>query len=309
MQGTDGLIGIDLGGTKIEAAVLDGGHRVTWRERVPTPSGDYPATLDALQGLVARIEAETGCRGPVGMATPGAVSRRSGRMKNCNSTCLIDRPLREDLEQRIGRPVRIANDADCLALSESVDGAAAGHGSVFAVILGTGVGAGITVGGHLLGGPNAIAGEWGHNPLPEAVRDPGDTRTCYCGRANCVETFVSGPGLERSWTLLGGAPLRVPGIDARRRQGDPLAERVLAAHHRQLAAALAVVINILDPEIVVFAGGLSNLPGLVAGVRAQLAPFVFSDTVETALTTALHGDSSGIRGAAWLWQEGPPGAK
>lgn len=310
MTAADGaMIGIDLGGTKIEAAVLDRNHRVTWRQRVPTPVGDYPATLDALAGLVERIARETGCRGPLGMATPGAISRRSGRMKNCNSTCLIDQPLCEDLARRTGRPVRIANDADCLALSETVDGVARDCDSVFAVILGTGVGAGITVGGRLLAGPNAIAGEWGHNPLPETVRDPDDRRTCYCGRENCVETFLSGPGIETSWRRLGGPDLRVPEIVRRREERDPLAERLLETCFRQLAAGLAVVINILDPEIVVFAGGVSNIPGLCNGVRPALPGFVFSDSVETVLATAMHGDSSGVRGAAWLWREAEPGGR
>lgn len=300
------LAGIDLGGTKIEAALLDATHQIIWRERVPTPGGDYGATLNAIQGLLNRLERETGFSGPLGLATPGSVSRQSGRMKNCNSTCLNDRSLREDLQTLLGQEVRIANDADCLALSETVDGAASGANSVFAAILGTGVGAGITVHGNILFGPNGIAGEWGHNPLPEHLRGDEPARACYCGRRDCIETFVSGPGLERSWVQRGMAPIAGPEIVLRADAGHTVAREVLDTYFDQLAGALAVVLNILDPEIVVFGGGLSALPRICEQVQSRWAPHVFSDSVETRLAVASHGDSSGVRGAAWLWKTEPP---
>lgn len=300
------LAGIDLGGTKIEAALLDASHQVVWRERVPTPCGDYLATLNAMRALLERMELQTGFSGPVGLATPGSVSRQSGRMKNCNSTCLNDRLLREDLQALLGQEVRIANDADCLALSETVDGAARGANSVFAAILGTGVGAGITVHGKILAGPNGIAGEWGHNPLPEHLRRGEADRACYCGRRNCVETFVSGPGLERSWLQQGMKPIRGPEIVAQAESGHAVAGEVLDTYFDRLAGALAVVVNILDPEVVVFGGGLSALPRLCEQVQLRWAPHVFSDSVTTRLAIAKHGDSSGVRGAAWLWRSEPP---
>lgn len=299
------LIGIDLGGTKIEAALLDAAHRVVWRKRVPTPADDYSATLRAIHGLLQDLQAETGCIGPVGIATPGAVSRQSGLMKNCNSTCLNGRALREDLEQLLARPVRIANDADCLALSETVDGAAAGAGSVFAVILGTGVGAGITVGGKILSGPNGIAGEWGHNPLPDHLHQSAPVRTCYCGRQNCLETFLSGPGLQQSWLEKAGTPLSGPEIVVRYQAGDPLAAEILDTYFERLAGALSVVVNILDPEFIVFGGGLSALPDLESQIARRWGRWVFSDSVENRLVVAKHGDSSGVRGAAWLWLPEP----
>lgn len=301
MAEESGLIGIDLGGTKIEAALLNAGHEVVWRRRVPTPADDYQATLSAIRGLIESLEQETGCSGPVGMATPGSISRVSCRMKNCNSICLNGQPLREDLQRLLDRPVRIANDADCLALSETVDGSAAGAQSVFAAILGTGVGAGITIGGKILSGPNGIAGEWGHNPLAEHLRRGESNRDCYCGRLNCVETFLSGPGLELSWLQRTGEQLRGPGIVARAQSGDPDARAVMDMYFDRLAGALAMVVNILDPEFIVFGGGLSALPSLCDEVQKRWSRDIFSDSVDTRLAVARHGDSSGVRGAAWLW--------
>jgi len=292
-------IGIDLGGTKIEIIVLDEHGQERLRRRVPTPRDDYQGTLNTLSALVREAEAELGESASVGIGTPGAVSARTGRMKNCNSVWLNDRPLREDLEDRLGRSVRIANDANCLALSEATDGAAAGASVVFAVILGTGTGAGIVVNGQLLSGANAIAGEWGHNPLPWPGDEERPGPACYCGHRGCLETWLSGPGLAADHQRVTGQ-----GLDAReiaQRGGNEGCVATLARHQDRLARGLAGVINILDPEVIVLAGGVSRLPGLCAGVRERLGDYVFSDQVATRIETARHGDSSGVRGAAWLW--------
>lgn len=295
-------IGIDLGGTKIEGIVMDATSRVLARERVATPAGDYGATLGAITALVQRLEAAAGARElPVGVGTPGAVSRLTGRMKNCNSTCLNGRAFPEDLAARLGRPVRIANDADCLALSEARDGAAAGQGTVFAAILGTGVGGGIVVRGQLLSGPNAIAGEWGHNPLP-APRDgerPGPA--CYCGRHGCIEAWLSGPALSADHARYRGELLSAEVIAQRAAAGDAACDASLARHEERLARALAGVINLLDPDSIVLGGGLSRIARLYERVPELWRGHVFSDRVDTRLVPAQHGDSSGVRGAAWLW--------
>ncbi|HEX4871885.1 MAG TPA: ROK family protein [Nevskiaceae bacterium] len=299
-------IGIDLGGTKIEGVVMAADSRLLARRRRPTPQGDYPATLAAIGALVAELEQAVGAAGlPVGIGTPGAPSRVDGRMKNCNSTCLNGQPLQADLEARLGPRVRLANDADCLALSEASDGAAAGAAVVFGVILGTGVGGGIVVHGRLLAGPNAIAGEWGHNPLPDpqAGEQPGPA--CYCGRHGCIETWLSGPGLAADHARVHGEALDPPALVARAEQGDPAARASLARHARRLAKSLAGVINLLDPEVIVLGGGLSQLASLYTAVPALWAPWVFSDRIDTRLRPAAHGDASGVRGAAWLW---PPDA-
>ncbi|MFN2348494.1 MAG: ROK family protein [Thioalkalivibrio sp.] len=294
-------IGIDLGGTKTEIIVLDEHGRGKLRRRVSTPRDNYQGTLNTLVALVHEAEAELGETASVGIGTPGAVSARTGRMKNCNSVWLNDRPLREDLQDRLGRPVRIANDANCLALSEASDGAAAGASVVFAVILGTGTGAGIVVNGQLLTGANAIAGEWGHNPLPW----PGDEElpgpACYCGRQGCLETWLSGPGLAADHRRVTGQGLDAREIAQRAAGGEEDCLATLARHQDRLARGLAGVINILDPEVIVLAGGVSRLPGLCAGVRGRLGDYVFSDQVATRIEIARHGDSSGVRGAAWLW--------
>jgi predicted NBD/HSP70 family sugar kinase len=299
---TRGLkLGIDLGGTKIELIALDGDGRERLRRREPTPQGDYGATLRAIARLVAAAEATLGARGSVGIATPGAVSRASGRLKNSNSVCLNGKPLREDLEALLARPVRMANDADCFALSEATDGAAAGQGCVFGVIIGTGVGGGIVVQGRLLQGPNAIAGEWGHNPLPWPTDAERPGPDCYCGRQGCIETFLSGPGLARDYAREAGRERAGPDIAALAAAGDAPAEVALGRYEERLARALAHVINLLDPDAVVLGGGLSNLERLYRTVPERWGRWVFSDRVDTLLLPPRYGDSSGVRGAAWLW--------
>jgi len=295
-------IGIDLGGTKIEAILLDDANRERFRKRVETPRGDYEATLGAVAALVREIESAFALkRAPVGIGTPGALSPKTGRIRNCNSTWLIDRPLDRDLERLLDRPVALANDADCFALSEASDGAAAGARCVFGVILGTGVGGGIVVRGRLLDGPNRIAGEWGHNPLPwpEPNELPGPP--CYCGRSGCIESFLSGPGLARDYESAAGQCLEAREIVRRATENrdEACAARLRVYEHR-LAKSLASVINLLDPDVIVLGGGLSNIPTLYENVPRLWGEFVFSDCVLTRLVRALHGDSSGVRGAAWL---------
>lgn len=293
--------GIDLGGTKIELIVLDGTGKEVTRRRRPTPQGDYPATVDIIRSLVEEAEAELGVRTTVGIGAPGAVSKATGKIKNSNSTCLIGKPLTQDLEAKLGRPVRIANDADCFALSEATDGAGAGAGVVFGVILGTGVGAGVIVNGSPLSGPNAIAGEWGHNPLPWPRDDERPGPLCYCGLPGCIETFLSGPGLSRSHLQATGVQLTAEQImnGAEAGQGD--CRRSLEVYEDRLARALAHVINILDPDVIVLGGGLSNCARLYENVPRLWGRYVFSDRVDTLLLPPRHGDSSGVRGAAWLW--------
>lgn len=293
--------GIDLGGTKIEIVALDadGGERL--RRRVATPQGDYAATVDAICALVADAERALGARATVGIGTPGSPSRRDGRMRNANSTCLNGRPLAADLAARLGREIRIANDADCFAMSEAADGAGAGAHSVFGVILGTGVGGGIVVGSRLLAGANAIAGEWGHNPLPLPGADDLPLPPCYCGRAGCIETYLSGPGLAADHARRHGGSLDATMIAARAAAGDAACEASLQRYEARLARALATVINLLDPEVIVLGGGLSRLDRLYRNVPRAWAPHVFSDHIATRLLPAAHGDASGVRGAAWLW--------
>jgi fructokinase len=294
-------IGIDLGGSKIEAIALDAVGVTLARRRIDTPRDDYPGTLAAIAALVAAVESETGRRGTVGVGTPGSLSPFTGRMRNANSTWLNGRPLDRDLAAALGRPVRIANDADCFALSEAIDGAAAGAGSVFGVIIGTGTGAGIVVQGRLLAGPNAIAGEWGHNPLPWPQSEELPGPPCYCGKHGCIETFASGPGLAADFARVSGRRLTAVEIAAAAEAGDPEARATLARHADRLARGLASVINILDPEVIVLGGGLSNLAHLYQALPPLLGRWLFSDGVATRLVPPLHGDSSGVRGAAWLW--------
>ena len=295
-------IGVDLGGTKIEAAALGADGAVLVRRRVPSPRGDYGATLGAIAALVQQVEAETGRRGSVGVGIPGALSATTGTIKNANSTWLQGKPLDRDLAAALGRPVRLMNDANCLAISEAADGAAAGLAVVFAVILGTGVGGGIVVDGRPLAGHNAIAGEWGHNPLPwpEAAELPGPG--CYCGRRGCIETFLSGPGLAADFQRAGGPPLSAEAVVERALEEEPLAAAALARYEDRLARGLAHVLNILDPDAVVLGGGLSNVARLYTAVPALLPRYVFSDSVTTRLLKARHGDSSGVFGAARLWR-------
>lgn len=298
-------IGIDLGGTKIEAIGLVGEEVAAPRRRIPTPRGDYAGTLDAIARLVGEIETEVGLTGKVGIGIPGIVSRTTGLVKNANSTWLIGHPLAADLEARLHRPVRLANDANCFALSEAADGAGRDHEVVFGVILGTGVGGGIAIRKAIHDGPNQIAGEWGHNPLPwPTVEEVATAPPCYCGRAGCIETYLSGPGFERQYAALSGRALPAPEIVRAAEAGDDAARHALADYHDRLARGLASVINVLDPGIVVLGGGMSNLPGLVGAVAERLPRYVFSDSVLTAVALNVHGDSSGVRGAAWLWPDG-----
>jgi fructokinase len=294
-------IGIDLGGTKIEAIALDDAGHALARTRVATPQGDYAATLTAICLLVHAMERETGERGTVGVGTPGATSALTGCIKNANSTVLNERPLRQDLEAALAREVRIANDANCFALSEATDGAGAGAEIVFGVILGTGVGGGIVVREHVLTGANAIAGEWGHNPLPLPEHDDLPLPACYCGRAGCIETYLSGPGLARDHFECSGERLGPATIAARAAAGDARCEITLAHYETRLARALAQVINLLDPQIIVLGGGLSQLTRLYDHVPHLWTPYVFSDRIVTRLLPPVHGDAGGVRGAAWLW--------
>lgn len=296
-------IGIDLGGTKIEGAALSPSGETLFRRRVPTPRNDYEGTLAAVAALVAEIEEKVDARGTVGVGIPGAMSPATGKVKNANSVWLIGKPLDRDLELRLGRPVRIANDANCFALSEALDGAARGAGTVFGVILGTGVGGGIVAGGAPIVGRNSIAGEWGHNPLPwpEGAELPGPP--CYCGAHGCIETYLSGPGMTRDHLEATGRRLEAQEIAERAQAGEPDAEATMARYERRLARALAMVINILDPDCIVVGGGLSNATRLYDNVPRLWTPFVFSDTVATRLKPPAHGDSSGVRGAARLWPD------
>lgn len=302
-------VGIDLGGTKIEGVLMGAGGTIIARQRVATPRDDYQSTLKAIAELVNQLEHKLSQPATIGIGTPGAVSHITHCMKNCNSTCLNGQELKQDIEQLLRREVRIANDADCFALSEAVDGAAAGLASVFGVILGTGVGGGIVANGKLLSGPNSIAGEWGHNLLPAtAPRICAErSRRCYCGRDDCVETYLSGPGLARSFYELNAeyesanAPYTAERIAALAQTGDRDSQHVLDIYAQQLAAALAQVINIVDPHAVVLGGGISNIEALYSLVPRYWSAFVFTDQVQTRLLRNRHGDSSGVRGAAWLW--------
>lgn len=302
-------IGVDLGGTKIEVIALDGARasraqRVLLRRRVPTPRDDYAATVAAIASLVTGAERELGERGTVGVGIPGTLSALTGRVRNANSTWLNGRALREDLQAALGREVRIQNDANCLAVSEAVDGAAAGAGVVFAAILGTGVGAGIAIDGRALRGANGIAGEWGHVPLPAPRDDERPGPRCWCGRDGCIETWLSGPALAADHRRAGGEPLDARAIAT---LADPACAATLERWLDRLARGLAMIVNVLDPDVIVLGGGLSNVDAACRELPARLAPRVFSDEVRTRIVRSAHGDSSGVRGAAWLWNDdGPP---
>jgi fructokinase len=287
-------IGVDLGGTKIEALALDEAGREVLRRRVATPQGDYSATVAAVAALINDLEAALKAKGTVGVGIPGALSRVTGVIKNANSTCLIGHPLKQDLERALGREIRLENDANCFALSEAADGAGKGASVVFGVILGTGVGGGIVVDGKLLVGTNAIAGEWGHNPLPLPRAEDLPLPACYCGRSGCMEAYLSGPALARHHKQATGEDLTPEQIVSGRKT-------TLAHYVERLARALASVINILDPDVIVLGGGMSNVDALYADVPRLWARYVFSDHVATRLVRHVHGDSSGVRGAAWLW--------
>jgi fructokinase len=296
-------IGIDMGGTKIEAIALRPGGKELARRRVATPAGDYEATVRTVRDLVAAIEAEVAGIGTVGVGIPGTISPATGLVKNANSTYLIGRPLDRDLATALERPVRLANDADCFALSEATDGAGAGAASVFGVIIGTGTGGGLVINGALLSGPNAIAGEWGHNPLPWRSEDEYPGPQCYCGKLGCIETFLSGPGMSRDHERASGLHVAAEEIAALAAAGDTGAAATLDRYVERMAKALASVLNVVDPEVVVLGGGLSNIPALYEQVPRRWGHYAFSDTIVTALRPAKHGDSSGVRGAAWLWPD------
>jgi len=297
-------IGVDLGGTKVEAIALAADGTITTRRRVASPRGDYAATVRTIAGLVDAIDGELGGRGSVGVGIPGTISPATGLVKNANSVHLIDHRLDSDLEAALGRAVRLANDADCFALSEASDGAGKGARSVFGVILGTGVGGGLVWEGALIAGPNAIAGEWGHNPLPWPRDDERPGPTCYCGRAGCIEQFVSGPGFARDHAEVTGQVLDAAAIAAAAAAGDRTARASLDRYVERLARALATVMNIFDPEAIVLGGGMSNVAALYHEVPLRWQGWVFTDHVATRLLPPAHGDSSGVRGAAWLWPAG-----
>jgi len=297
-------IGIDLGGTKIEGVALDGSQEIA-RLRVPTPRDDYAGTVAAVASVVGRLEAQARGRGTVGIGIPGTVSSATGLVKNANSVWLIERPLQSDLRQALGRDVRIANDANCFAMSEASDGAATGQTVVFGVIVGTGTGAGIAVHGQILTGPNAIAGEWGHNPLPWPRDDERPGVPCYCGKRGCIETFLSGPALASDYERETGRSSTALDVAARAAAGEAPADAAIGRYEDRLARALATIINVLDPDVIVLGGGLSNIQRLYERVPRLWRQWVFAagadDVIRTRLMPARHGDASGARGAAWLW--------
>jgi fructokinase len=293
-------LGIDLGGTKIAAVVLGAADAVIWESRVATPRDDYAGTIEAIAALVEAADRAARTRCTVGLGIPGAISPATGLIKNANSTWLNGRPFDRDLAARLARPVVLANDANCLAMSEAADGAAAGAAVVFAVILGTGTGGGLVVRGGVVTGANAIAGEWGHNPLPWPDDDERPGPPCYCGRHGCIETFLSGPGLVADYRRRGGVATRGEDVVERARAGDAPARAALDAWEGRLAKSLATIINVVDPDVIVLGGGLSRLDGLCDRVPPRWRRWVFSDEVTTVLRPAVHGDASGVRGAARL---------
>lgn len=293
-------IGIDLGGTKIEAIALDdkGGELI--RHRVATPVGDYQATLKAIVNLVFHIQSSLGDTGSIGIGTPGSLSPKTGLLRNSNSVCMNGQPVKQDLEKLLKREIRLTNDANCFALSEATDGAAKGAGLVFGVIIGTGTGAGIVINGKVLNGANAIAGEWGHNPLPWPVNSELPGPVCYCGKQGCIETFLSGTGLSADYLATTGeqkSAIEIVGMT----NTDSQAEACLQRYEDRMARGLAFIINILDPDVIVLGGGMSNVTRLYKHVPELWGKYVFSDVVNTRLVPPDYGDSSGVRGAAWLW--------
>ena len=294
-------IGIDLGGTKIEVIALSHTGCELYRHRIPTPRNDYKATIKAICDLVAHTEQKTGHTGSVGVGMPGTISPFSGLVKNANSVWLNARPFDKDLSAALNRPVRFANDANCLAVSEAIDGAGKGSNIVFAVIIGTGCGAGIAIGTKAHHGGNGIGGEWGHNPLPWPSEEERDKNPCYCGKNSCIETWVSGTGFARNFLNETGKNLSSPEIVSLADNGDELALAALKRYEDRLARSIAHVVNILDPDIIVLAGGMSNIKRLYTNLPELMKPWVFGGECETPIVPSLHGDSSGIRGAAWLW--------
>ncbi|WP_158783357.1 fructokinase [Pantoea sp. BAV 3049] len=299
-------IGIDLGGTKIEVIALSDEGETLFRYRVATPRDDYHKTTEAIVGLVQLAEEKTGQQGSVGIGIPGTISPYTQRVKNANSTWLNGQPLDKDLQKMLGREVRIANDANCLAVSEAVDGAAAGKATVFAVIIGTGCGAGVALNGQSHIGGNGNAGEWGHNPLPWMDEDElryRDEVSCYCGKQGCIETFISGTGFATDYHRLSGVELKGAEIIRLVEQQDPVAELAMSRYELRLAKSLAHVVNILDPDMIVLGGGMSNVDRLYQTVPLLIKKWVFGGECETPIRQAVHGDSSGVRGAAWLWPQ------
>ncbi len=294
-------IGIDLGGTKVEGRAFDATGQELDRIRVATPKGDYPGTVEAIASTAEALETRAGVRGTVGVGIPGTVVRSTGLVKNANSTWLNGMPLERDLTARMGREVRCANDANCLAISEAIDGAAAGFPVVFGVILGTGCGGGVAIEGRVHNGPNGVAGEWGHNPLPLQTAEEWPGPECYCGRRGCLERWISGSGLELDYERTTGHGLRGPEIVALSEQGNPEAEAALQRLEDRVARGLAGVVHILDPDAFVIGGGLSKLARIYENVPRLLSQYTFGGPVETPILQALHGDASGVRGAAWLW--------
>ena len=295
-------IGIDLGGTKIEGIALDSTGQELFRHRVATPLGDYRETIVSVRNVVAHLEGQLGQTATVGIGMPGAVSQAGGLIKNSNSTCLNGRPFVDDVSRALSRQVRVANDANCFAVSEATDGAGAGHRMVFGVILGTGVGGGIVLDRQPWVGRNAIAGEWGHNDLPRRTDDDLPLPACYCGRAGCIEAYLSGPAIVADHLRTTGQAVDADVIERLARSGDEASGRTMSRFYTRLAKALAGVINLLDPDVIVLGGGLSNIDSIYSEVPALLARYVFSDIVTTPVLRNRHGDSSGVRGAAWLWQ-------
>jgi fructokinase len=294
-------IGIDLGGTKIEIIALNDDGAPVLRRRVPTPAGEYSATIRAIAELVRSAQSQFAVLATVGIATPGALSARTGLLQNSNSIVLNGKPLDRDISAALGQPIRLENDANCFAISEAVDGAAAGCRVVFGVILGTGVGGGIVIDRQILTGLNRIAGEWGHNPLPWAMESERPGHKCYCGKFGCIETFLSGHGLSREYFSHSQKELSAEQIAAAARSDEFDAVQSLATYKRRLGRSLAALINVVDPDIVVLGGGISNIETLYPGLADLISEYAFSDGIDTKVIRAVHGDSSGVRGAAWLW--------
>lgn len=294
-------IGVDLGGTKIEIIALDDDGAPVLRRRVRTPTGDYVGTIRTIAELVGSAQLEVGASANVGIATPGALSPRTGLLRNSNSVVLNGKPLDRDIEEALGQPVRMENDANCLAISEAMDGAGADCRVVFAAVLGTGVGGGIVVERRIVAGLNRIGGEWGHNQLPWATDSERPGHACYCGKFGCIETFLAGAGLTREYRARSQSGLPAEQIAAAAQSGEPAAVQSLAVYKDRLARSLAALINILDPDIIVLGGGISNIASLYEGLSDLVATYAFSDGIKTRVVPAAHGDSSGVRGAAWLW--------
>ncbi|WP_449285127.1 ROK family protein [Marinobacter sp. PE14] len=298
---TNWLVGVDLGGTKTEVILMDRQSTEHFRTRLTTPAGDYQATLETIRALVLQAETEAGegCL-PVGIAIPGSVSRVTGRIKNSNSTWLNGQPMQQHLRELLQRPVTLTNDANCLALSEATDGAGTNHNTVFAAILGTGCGAGVSINGQILEGPNGVAGEWGHNPLAWISQEELEQRPCFCGRNGCNETFLSGTGLSLTHRLMTGQKHSARRIVEQAREGDPRARETMNRYLEHLTRGLAAVINVLDPDIIVLGGGMSNAEQIYEELPGRLSDYVFGGECKTPIRRAIHGDSSGVRGAAWL---------